>query len=221
EVIEDKCKVQSPSLPVERVVVNSIDAQEAEWNREIEIFLQQLEDDIEETPKVVEKPSELKELPPNWKYVFLGEEFKKPIVISSMLTPLEEEELLREAKVVNDGFGENLNGMIPIYCMHTPKMNKDRNPVDQSQEVLIPNAQVLMKDESMKLDATDNMNVTSDNSWTDSVHVISKTKKPKKPPKRSIKEKRFKWKFKKEKPKGDPEDMCSWLVGSKVAPLKR
>ncbi|MCI49546.1 hypothetical protein A2U01_0070790, partial [Trifolium medium] len=44
EVIEDKCKVQPPSVPVERVVDDSIDAQEAEWNREIEIFLQQLED---------------------------------------------------------------------------------------------------------------------------------------------------------------------------------
>ncbi|MCI53381.1 hypothetical protein A2U01_0074627, partial [Trifolium medium] len=40
EVVEDKCKVQPPSLPVERVVVDSLDAQEAEWNREIEIFLQ-------------------------------------------------------------------------------------------------------------------------------------------------------------------------------------
>ncbi|MCI52981.1 hypothetical protein A2U01_0074227, partial [Trifolium medium] len=95
---------------------------------EIEIFLQQLEGDLEETPKLVEKPPELKEIPPNWKYVFLGEEVKKPIVISSLLTPLEEEELLKEAKTVNDGFGENLGGMIPIYCMHTPKKNKERNP---------------------------------------------------------------------------------------------
>ncbi|MCI11879.1 hypothetical protein A2U01_0032981, partial [Trifolium medium] len=55
------------------------------------------------------------------------------IVISSMLTPLEEEEVLREAKKVNDGFGENLEGMIPIYGMHTPKMNKERNPVDQAR----------------------------------------------------------------------------------------
>ncbi|MCI59212.1 hypothetical protein A2U01_0080467, partial [Trifolium medium] len=48
------------------MVVDPIDVQEAEWNREVEIFLQQLENDLEETPKVVEKPPELKELPPNW-----------------------------------------------------------------------------------------------------------------------------------------------------------
>ncbi|MCI67456.1 hypothetical protein A2U01_0088715, partial [Trifolium medium] len=81
EVVEDKCKVQPPNLPIERVVVDSLDAQEAEWNSVIEIFLKQLEDDLEETPKVVEKLPELKELPPNWKYGFLGEECKKPIVI--------------------------------------------------------------------------------------------------------------------------------------------
>ncbi|MCI82219.1 hypothetical protein A2U01_0103493, partial [Trifolium medium] len=44
EVMEDKCKVQPPSLPIEKIVVDTFDAQEAEWNHEIEIFLQQLED---------------------------------------------------------------------------------------------------------------------------------------------------------------------------------
>ncbi|MCI49647.1 hypothetical protein A2U01_0070891, partial [Trifolium medium] len=71
EVIEDEFKVQTPFPPLERVLVDSMDAQEAEWNREIKIFLQQLDDDQEEAPKVVEKLPELKELPPKWKYVFL------------------------------------------------------------------------------------------------------------------------------------------------------
>ncbi|MCI80531.1 hypothetical protein A2U01_0101802, partial [Trifolium medium] len=31
----------------------------------------------------------------------------------------------------------------------------------------------------------------------------------------------FKWRIKKEKLKSDLEDRCSWLVSSKVAPLKR
>ncbi|MCI68563.1 hypothetical protein A2U01_0089824, partial [Trifolium medium] len=65
-----------------------------------------------------------------------------------MLTPLEEEELMREAKAMNDGFGENLDGMIPIYYIQAPKKNKDRNPVDKCQGVLIPIMQVLMEDES-------------------------------------------------------------------------
>jgi hypothetical protein len=32
----------------------------------------------------------LKELPPNWKYVFLSDNFKDPVIISNSLTPLEE-----------------------------------------------------------------------------------------------------------------------------------
>ncbi|MCI67390.1 hypothetical protein A2U01_0088649, partial [Trifolium medium] len=72
----------------------------------------------------------------------------------------------------------------------------------------------------MKLFETGKINCMPDSLRVDPVGVTSKTKKPKKPPRRSIKRKKFKWKFKKEKPKSEPEDMCSWLVG-KVAPLKR
>ncbi|MCI68267.1 hypothetical protein A2U01_0089527, partial [Trifolium medium] len=61
EAIEDKFKVQTPFPPLEIGLVDSMDAQEAEWNQEIEIILHQLEDDLEEAPKVVEKLPELKE----------------------------------------------------------------------------------------------------------------------------------------------------------------
>ncbi|MCI41084.1 hypothetical protein A2U01_0062317, partial [Trifolium medium] len=97
--------------------------------------------------------------------------------------------------------------------MHTPKSDpKDSNAVDRSQEVLIPTMQALMADKSKKFDETNNMHVTPDNFRRASVHVISKTKKFKKTPKRSIKRKRFKWRIRKEKLKSDSEDMCSWLV---------
>ncbi|MCI14524.1 hypothetical protein A2U01_0035655, partial [Trifolium medium] len=99
--------------------------------------------------------------------------------------------------------------------------NKDCNPVGQSQEVLIPTMQALMADESKELDETNNIHVTPDNFQRASVHVISKTNKLKKPPKWSIKRKRFKWRIKKERLKSDSEDMCSWLVSNKVVPLKR
>ncbi|MCI75293.1 hypothetical protein A2U01_0096561, partial [Trifolium medium] len=66
EAVEDKFEVQTPPPPLERGLVDSRDVQEVEWNREIEIFLQRLEDDLEEASKVVDQPSELKELPPKW-----------------------------------------------------------------------------------------------------------------------------------------------------------
>ncbi|MCI39646.1 hypothetical protein A2U01_0060878, partial [Trifolium medium] len=85
------------------------DVREEEWDHEIELFHLQLDDGQEkETPKVEEEvivmeevkanPPELKELPPKWKYVCLGGDSKKPIIISSLLTPLEEEDLLKEVE---------------------------------------------------------------------------------------------------------------------------
>ncbi|MCI86706.1 hypothetical protein A2U01_0107987, partial [Trifolium medium] len=62
-----------------------------------------------------------------------------------MLTPIEEEELLREAKKVNDSLERELNEMIPIYCWHTPKKDKDFNPVVQSREVVTPTLEDVVK----------------------------------------------------------------------------
>ncbi|MCI62866.1 hypothetical protein A2U01_0084123 [Trifolium medium] len=53
------------------------------------------------------------------------------------------------------------------------------------------------------------------------VDATPNTKGSKKPSKRTIKRKRFKCKIKKEEPKSNPKDMCSWLVAHKDAPLKK
>ncbi|MCI65432.1 hypothetical protein A2U01_0086690, partial [Trifolium medium] len=64
------------------------------------------------------------------------------------------------AETVNDGLGWDLNGVIPIYCSHTPKKNEDLNLV--AQEVPTPTLQAFVKDESVGLDETDTMSATSD-----------------------------------------------------------
>ncbi|MCI76878.1 hypothetical protein A2U01_0098148, partial [Trifolium medium] len=55
-----------------------------------------------------------------------------------MLTPIEEEGLLIEARKVNDILEGELKGMIPIYCWRTPKKDEDFNPVVQSREDVTP-----------------------------------------------------------------------------------
>ncbi|MCI72765.1 hypothetical protein A2U01_0094029, partial [Trifolium medium] len=47
------------------------------------------------------------------------------------------------------------------------------------------------------------------------------TKGSKKPPKRSIKRKKCKWKNKEENPKSDPTSVNLWRDDRKVAPLKK
>ncbi|MCI37939.1 hypothetical protein A2U01_0059166, partial [Trifolium medium] len=126
--------------------------------------------------KVVDQPSELKELPPKWKYVFLGERLEKPVVISSVLTSFEEEELIKEAKTVNDSLEGDLNGMIPIYCVYTPKRDKVLNPVVQPQEVPTPTLEDVVKKEVMKFFETGLINCVLDSLRVSPVDVTPKTK---------------------------------------------
>ncbi|MCI78576.1 hypothetical protein A2U01_0099846, partial [Trifolium medium] len=63
----------------------------------------------------------------------------------------------------------------------------------------------------MKLVETGKIDYMPNSLRVDPVGATSKNKCFKQPPRRFIKRKRFKWKMKKEKPKSDPEDMCSWL----------
>jgi hypothetical protein len=55
EVVKDVLVEETPPLPLERVIVNSIDDLEEEWDKEIKICLRQLEAcKVEETPKEFE-----------------------------------------------------------------------------------------------------------------------------------------------------------------------
>ncbi|MCI68270.1 hypothetical protein A2U01_0089530, partial [Trifolium medium] len=67
-----------------------------------------------------------------------------------MLTPTEEEKLLIEAKKVNDSLEGELNGIIPIYCWHTPKKAEDFKPDVQPREDVTPTLGDVVKKEVMK-----------------------------------------------------------------------
>ncbi|CAJ2652694.1 unnamed protein product [Trifolium pratense] len=159
EVVEDVSVEETPSLPLERVTANSIDDLEEEWDKEIEICLRQLEAcKVEETSKefenvyaVEEKESvkedpkdttpELKELPSHLKYVFLGEDSSQPAIISSELSSLEAEKLVRVLRANKEAMGwsiEDLKGISPGFCMHKIKMEDEYKPVVQPQRRLNP-----------------------------------------------------------------------------------
>ncbi|CAJ2636878.1 unnamed protein product [Trifolium pratense] len=130
------CGVVSECFKVEVLEEVVKDDKEEEWEHEIEIFLQNLDNPLEEEeePKAIKKPPELKELPPKWKYVFLGGDSRKPMIISDLLTPLEENDLLKEAEKVNDDLGWDLDGVVPIYCVHKVAKEEELNPVVNPQK---------------------------------------------------------------------------------------
>ncbi|KAK2402588.1 hypothetical protein QL285_052091 [Trifolium repens] len=94
---------------------------------------------------------ELKEFPPNWKYVFLNEDSKDPIIISSSLTPLEEEVLLKKFKEAQGGLGFDLNGVIPVLCVTTIKNEEEPHSGNAPLEPPTPSLEELVRKEVMKL----------------------------------------------------------------------
>ncbi|XP_045831120.1 uncharacterized protein LOC123922450 [Trifolium pratense] len=195
EVVEDVLVEETPSLPLERVIVNSIDDLEEEWDKEIEICLRQLESckeeeaqkDFENVYAVEEKASgkedlkvtipELKELPPHLKYVFLGEDASQPAIISSRLSSLEAEKLTRVLRENKEAMGwsiSDLKGISPGFCMHKIKMEDEYKPVVQPQRRLNPTMKEVVKKEVLKLLEAGMIYPISDSAWVSPVHVVPK-----------------------------------------------
>jgi hypothetical protein len=85
--------------------------------------------------------TEPKELPEHLKYVFLGGQSMHPAIISSSLTELEEEKLMRVLRENKKALGwsiSDLKGISPAYCMHKIKLEEEFKPVVQSQRRLNP-----------------------------------------------------------------------------------
>ncbi|KAM2523463.1 hypothetical protein PS1_030281 [Malus domestica] len=73
-------------------------------------------------PSMIQAPVlELKPLPDHLKYAFLGEEETLPIIVSSSLTELEDEKLIRVLKEHKTAIGwtlADIKGISPTTCMH-------------------------------------------------------------------------------------------------------
>ncbi|GAU45471.1 hypothetical protein TSUD_13140 [Trifolium subterraneum] len=193
EVVEDVHVEEQPSPPLERVIVNSIEKVEDEFEEEIEECLRQLEENlVESNPKVEEvlssdkqevaqedkaKTVELKELPSHLKYVFLGENGSNPAIISSSLARLEESKLLRVLRANKEAMGwatSDLKGISSTLCMHKIKMEDEYKPVVQPQRRLNPTMKEVVKKEVLKLLEAGMIYPISDSEWVSPVHVVPK-----------------------------------------------
>jgi hypothetical protein len=125
----------------------------------------------------VKKNPELKELPSHLKYVFLSKDASKPAIISSTLTPLEEEKLMRVLRDNQGALGWNisdLKGISLAYCMHKIHMEAKYKPVVQPQRRLNPTMKEVVKKEVLKLLDAGMIYPISDSSWVSPVHVVPK-----------------------------------------------
>nr|KYP49927.1 hypothetical protein KK1_028318 [Cajanus cajan] len=145
-LIEDTRKHVSFSTPLEKVLINVVEYLHEEEDREIEVCLKSLDsykevtpnsvriEDLKEEGEVITPKLELKILSSHLKYVFLEEGGSKSVIISSSLSTLEEEKLVRVLKFYQGAIGwsiSDLKGISPAYCMHKIFMEDEYKSVAQ------------------------------------------------------------------------------------------
>nr|XP_009786564.1 PREDICTED: uncharacterized protein LOC104234659 [Nicotiana sylvestris] len=107
---------------------------------------------IEEAPKL-----ELKPLPPHLQYAYLGDSDTLPVIVSSDLSILQEEKLLRVLREHKRALGwtmSDIKGISPTFCMHKILMEDGHKPSVEQQRRLNPIMKEVVRKEVIKwLDA--------------------------------------------------------------------
>ena len=121
-----------------------------------------------EKPPIVEE----KQLPNHLRYAYLGEESTLPVIISSSLSNMEEEKLLKTLKEHKEAIGwslANIKGIRTSMCMHRILLEEDSKPTVDAQRRLNPSMKEVVWNEVLKwLDAGVIYHI-SDSSWVSSV----------------------------------------------------
>jgi hypothetical protein len=110
---------------------------------------------IESIPSSVQPPKpDLKPLPFNLKYSFLGENKTFRVIISSKLNAHQEGKLLQTLKMHKNALGwtiANIKGIHPLICTHTIYLEENAKPSREMQQRLNPNMKEVVKNEVIKL----------------------------------------------------------------------
>ncbi|KAL0437778.1 UNVERIFIED_CONTAM: hypothetical protein Sradi_0485700 [Sesamum radiatum] len=107
-------------------------------------------------PLFCRHPLELKELPKHLKYAYLGENETLPVIISSKLSTLEEEKLIRVLREFREAIGwtiADIKGLSPSTCMHRILLEEGAKPSREAQRRLNPPMMEVVKKEIKLLDA--------------------------------------------------------------------
>jgi len=100
---------------------------------------------------------ELKPLPENLKYTYLGDNETLPVIISSALTLDQEEKLIKVLREHSEALGwilADLKGLSPTLCSHTITLEKYAKPKKDPQRRLNPPMMEVVQKEILKwLDA--------------------------------------------------------------------
>ena len=118
--------------------------------------------------KKLEGQMELKPLPSNLKYAFVGASDTYPVIISSKLSEVQEVRLVSMLGRFKKAFGwnlANLQGISPLICTHKIHLEEGAKTSRQFQRRLNPNMQEVVRNEVLKLLDAKIIYPISDSKW--------------------------------------------------------
>jgi len=137
-----------------------------------EIIEEEVSPLLKEAPKV-----ELKPLPSNLRYEFLGPNSTYPVIVNASLNEVETEKLLYVLKKYPKAIGytiDDIKGINPSLCMHRILLEEDYKPSVEHQRRLNPNMKEVVKKEVLKLQDAGVIYPIFDSNWVSSVQVVPK-----------------------------------------------
>ena len=131
---------------------------------------------VEMTLSVSEAPQvELKPLPSNLRYAFLGDNDTYPVIMSSLLNDDELKNLLVLLKKFKSSTGwtnQDIKGIRPALCMHRISLEDNHKPMTEGQRRLNPNLQDVVKYKITKLLDVSIIYSVLHCEWVSPIHVI-------------------------------------------------
>ena len=130
------------------------------------------------TPSIKKPPIvEEKQLPNDLRYAYLGEESTLTVIISSSLSNMEEEKLLKILKEHKEVIGwslANIKGIRPSMCMHKILVEKDSKLIVDAQRRLNPLMKEVVRKEVLKWLGAGVIYPISDSSKVSPIQVVPK-----------------------------------------------
>ena len=142
------------------------------WRKKIEILPLLTGEEPKEPQQL-----EIKPLPVELKYVFLEENSKCPVVISSLLTTPQEHNLLHLLKRNKQALGwkiSDLKGINPTICTHHIYLEEQSKAIRQPQRRLNPHLQEVVRIEVLKLLQAGIIYPICDSTWVSPTQVVPK-----------------------------------------------
>jgi len=129
-------------------------------------------------PSILQAPElELKPVPNNLKYAFIGDNNTLPVIIATGLTNTQEEKLVKllcDHKTAIVWTLADIKGISPSMCMHHILLEDNAKPTREMQRRLNPPMMEVVKAEILKLLDAEVIYPITDSKWVAPIHVVPK-----------------------------------------------